>query len=106
MSWIATQHLGFRATEDQSMTDQIDLESVTRRLSQALDMLDAAVERRIEIDRSRTILTEQVHALDADRSKLACDLDVQLAKVRSLESANRDIARRLDAAMENIRLVL
>ena len=54
-------------------------------------MLDAAVERRIEIDRSRAILTEQVHALDADRSKLAADLDVQLAKVRSLESANREI---------------
>jgi hypothetical protein len=69
-------------------------------------MLDAAVERRIEIDRSRAILTEQVHALDADRSKLAADLDVQLAKVRSLESANREIGRRLDAAMENIRLVL
>ena len=27
-------------------------------------------------------------------------------KVRGLESANREIARRLDAAMENIRLVL
>jgi hypothetical protein len=88
------------------MTDQAEIEPVTRRLSKALDMLDAAVERRIEIDRSRTILTEQVHALDADRSKLAGDLDVQLAKVRSLESANREIARRLDAAMENIRLVL
>ena len=88
------------------MTDQTELESATLRLSQALDLLDAAVERRIEIDRGRTILTEQVHALDADRSKLAADLDVQLGKVRSLELANRDIARRLDAAMENIRLVL
>jgi chromosome segregation ATPase len=88
------------------MTDLTELDSATQRLSQALDMLDAAVERRIEIDRSRAILTEQVHALDADRAKLAADLDVQLAKVRSLESANREIARRLDAAMENIRLVL
>jgi hypothetical protein len=88
------------------MTEQTELDSTTRRLSQALDMLDAAVERRIEIDRSRAILTEQVHALDADRAKLAADLDVQLAKVRSLESANREIARRLDAAMENVRLVL
>jgi len=88
------------------MTDQTEIDSATQRLSQALDMLDAAVERRIEIDRSRAILTEQVHALDADRAKLAADLDVQLGKVRSLESANREIARRLDAAMENIRLVL
>ena len=88
------------------MTDQTELDSATQRLSQALDMLDAAVERRIEIDRSRAILTEQVHALDADRAKLAADLDVQLGKVRSLESANREIARRLDAAMESIRFVL
>jgi hypothetical protein len=88
------------------MTDQAAIDSVTRRFTQALDMLDAAVDRRIEIDRSRTLLTEQVHALDADRSKLAADLDAQLGKVRSLESANREIARRLDAAMESIRHVL
>ena len=88
------------------MTDQTAIEAATRRLGQALDMLDAAVDRRIEIDRSRVLLTEQVVALDADRSKLAADLDAQFAKVRSLESANRDVARRLDAAMESIRSVL
>jgi hypothetical protein len=88
------------------MTDQTAIEAATRRFTQALDMLDAAVDRRIEMDRSRTLLTEQVHALDADRSKLAADLDSQLGKVRSLESANREIARRLDAAMESIRHVL
>jgi uncharacterized protein DUF4164 len=88
------------------MTDPSAFEQATRRLSQALDMLDAAVDRRIEIDRSRAILAEQVHALDADRSKLASDLDMQLAKVRSLESANREVARRLDAAMENVRQVI
>jgi hypothetical protein len=88
------------------MTDPSAVEQATRRLSQALDMLDAAVDRRIEIDRSRAVLAEQVHALDADRSKLAADLDAQLAKVRSLESANREVARRLDAAMENVRQVI
>jgi hypothetical protein len=88
------------------MTDQTAIESATRRFTQALDMLDAAVERRIEIDRSRALLTEQVHALDADRARLAGDLDAQLGKVRSLESVNREIARRLDAAMESIRHVL
>lgn len=88
------------------MTDQNAIEQATRRLMQALDMLDAAVERSIEIDRSRAVLAEQVHALDADRSKLAADLDSQTGKARRLESANRDIARRLDEAMENIRHVL
>ena len=88
------------------MTDSSAVEQVTRRLTQALDLLDAAVERRIEIDRSRALLAEQVHTLDADRSKLAADLDSQLAKVRGLEAANRDVAQRLDAAMDNIRSVL
>jgi len=88
------------------MTDQNAIDSATRRFTQALDMLDAAVDRRIEIDRSRALLVEQVHALDADRSKLAADLDAQTAKTRKLEATNRDIAARLDAAMENIRMVL
>ncbi|HEY4635961.1 MAG TPA: DUF4164 domain-containing protein [Rhodospirillales bacterium] len=88
------------------MTDQSVIDTTTKRLSEALDALDAAVERRLEIERGRAILTEQVHALDADRARLAAELDGQMARARRLESANRDIARRLDAAMENIRLVL
>jgi uncharacterized protein DUF4164 len=88
------------------MTDQAAIEQAARRLTQALSALDAAVERRLETDRGRLALSEQVHALDADRSKLASDLDGQVAKVRRLETVNRDIARRLDAAMDNVRQVL
>jgi hypothetical protein len=88
------------------MTEATAIDSATRRLTLALDALEAAVERKIDIDRSRTILTEQVHALDADRSRLASELDSQTARARRLEAANRDIARRIDAAMENIRAVL
>jgi hypothetical protein len=91
---------------DQGMTEQTAIEQATRRLSEALDALDAAVERRIDGDRERAALGEQVHALAADRSKLAADLDGQLARSRQLEASNRDIARRIDAAMENVRLVL
>jgi hypothetical protein len=82
------------------------IDTATRRLTEALDTLDAAVDRRLEIERSRAILTEQVHALDADRARLAADLDSQMARARRLESTNRDIAGRLDAAMESIRQVL
>jgi L-lactate utilization protein LutB len=88
------------------MTEQTATEQATRRLTQALDALDAAVENRLEMDRSRAALAEQVHALDTDRSRLAADLDSQIGKARRLEAANRDIAKRLDAAMENIRAVL
>ena len=88
------------------MTEQSAIEQATRRLTEALDALDLAIERRIESDRERASLGEQVHALATDRSKLAADLDGQLARARKLEAANRDIARRIDAAMENVRLVL
>jgi len=88
------------------MTEQTAIEQATRRLTQALDALDAAVERRVEGDKGAIALGQQVHVLAADRSKLAADLDAAVARSRSLESQNRDIGRRIDAAMENIRLVL
>jgi hypothetical protein len=88
------------------MTDQAAIEQATRRLAQALEALEAAVESRLETDRSHAALAEQVHALDADRSRLAADLDAQTGRARQLESINRDIARRLDAAMDNIRAAL
>ncbi|AMN40295.1 DUF4164 family protein [Rhodoplanes sp. Z2-YC6860] len=88
------------------MNEQTAIEQATRRLTQALDALDAAVERRTETDKGAVALGQQVHALAADRSKLAADLDAAVARGRSLETLNRDIARRIDAAMENVRLVL
>jgi len=88
------------------MNDQTSIEAATRRLAQALDALDAAVERRREADRGQSRLEDQVQALGADRSRLASELDSQAARARKLEGTNRDIARRLDAAMDNIRSVL
>ena len=88
------------------MTDQTAIETATRRLALALDALDAAVERRLDNDRGEARLTEQIHALGTDRAKLAAELDTATASSRRLEAANREIARRLDAAMENVRAVL
>lgn len=88
------------------MNDQTSIEAAAKRLAQALDTLEAAVERRREADRGQSRLEDQVQALGADRSRLASELDSQAARARKLENTNRDIARRLDTAMENIRSVL
>jgi hypothetical protein len=88
------------------MTEAAPIDSATRRLTLALDALEAAVERKIETERSRAILTEQVHALDADRARLASELDLQAARARRLEATNREVRRRIDAAMESVRTVL
>jgi hypothetical protein len=88
------------------MSDTSVIEAATRRLTLALDALEAAAEERREVDLGEDNLMAQVHALDDDRSRLASDLDTAMARARSLESTNRDIARRLDAAISTIRSVL
>jgi chromosome segregation ATPase len=88
------------------MTDASAIEAATKRLSAALDALEGALERRRDTDRGENALAAQVHALGTDRSKLASDLDTATARARRLEAANREIAQRLDTAVENIRSVL
>lgn len=88
------------------MSDTDLIESASRRLRVALDALEAAAERRGEIDRSQAALTSQIHALDTDRARLAGELDAAAARSRDLEVANREVAQRIDAAIETIRDVL
>jgi septal ring factor EnvC (AmiA/AmiB activator) len=87
-----------------SDTDSVDLAS--RRLAQALDALEAAVERRQQADRSEEALASQIQALGTDRSRLAAELDQAAARSRTLETANREVARRLDLAIDTVRAVL
>ena len=88
------------------MTERSAIDAASRRLALALDALAAAVERRHEADRGEQTLDAQLHALGADRSRLAAELDAATARSRTLESANREVAQRLDAAIDTIRSVL
>ncbi len=88
------------------MTDSNVIDAATRRLSAALDALEAAAERRREADRGESDLAAQVHALGTDRSRLAAELDSVTARSRRLADTNREIARRLDSAMEGVRAVI
>jgi hypothetical protein len=88
------------------MSDQNTIDQAVKRLALALDSLDAAVERRRHADRSEDGLASQVHALGVDRTRLADALDGQTARARRLESTNREIAQRLDAAIASVQSVL
>jgi hypothetical protein len=88
------------------MSDTDSIEAATRRLSLALDALEAAAERRSEADRGEELLADQVHALGTDRARLASELDEATARARTLETANREVMQRLDQAIETIREVL
>jgi hypothetical protein len=89
-----------------AMNEQSAIDQAVRRLALALDSLDAAVERRRQSDRSEEGLANQVHALGVDRTRLAEALDAETARARRLESTNREIAERLDAAIASIQAVL
>jgi hypothetical protein len=89
-----------------AMTEQSAIDMAVKRLALALDALDAAVERRREADRNEEGLVAQVQALGLDRAKLADTLDGETARTRKLESTNREIAQRLDAAIASIQSVL
>ena len=88
------------------MADHNAIEKATRRLQAALEGLESAVEAKLEVFARSGTLAEQMHMLEADRAKLAADLDLQAARSKSLETTNREIAQRLDAAMESIRSVI
>ncbi len=88
------------------MTEGSAIDVASKRLALALDALAAAVERRHEADRGEQTLDAQLHALGADRSLLAAELDAATARSRTLESVNREVAQRLDAAIDTIRSVL
>ncbi|HZS63089.1 MAG TPA: DUF4164 domain-containing protein [Xanthobacteraceae bacterium] len=88
------------------MTDPSALDAATKRLTLALDSLEAAVEHRREADRNGQSLADQLHALGSDRARLAAELDQMTARSREIETANREVARRIEVAMDGIRAVL
>ena len=53
------------------MSDTDPIEAATRRLSLALEALEAATERRREADRADGKLADQIHVLGGDRARLA-----------------------------------
>ncbi len=81
-------------------------DQAVKRVIDALDALDAALEQRFGNDRRGGALSEQVHVFNIDRSRLASELDAARARTRELESSNHEAMRRIDAAMNAIRDVI
>lgn len=76
------------------------------RLNKALDRLDEAVDARLEREASLSDTEAEVQRMGADRTRLAESLDSAEARAIRLETANREVSRRLVDAMEAIRAVL
>ena len=71
-----------------------------------MDVLDNAVVARLEHEQDYSEAEAEVQRMNADRARLAQELDNSEARGERLEEANREVSRRLVTAMETIRAVL
>ncbi|EEQ96648.1 Hypothetical protein, conserved [Brucella intermedia LMG 3301] len=99
--------LGLRlALERTWMAPDTTLRQVLERLEKALNALEQAVDLRLDKEGDFAEAEEEVQRMNADRSRLAQELDQSEARAERLEAANREVSRRLVTAMETIRAVL
>jgi chromosome segregation ATPase len=82
------------------------IEDALKRLEAAVDRAESAIDCRFEAERREAGAEMELQRLGADRSRLANALDAAEARAARLEETNRDVSRRLVAAMETIRDVL
>lgn len=82
------------------------LAAALARLNKALESLDNAVDTTIESGSGNRSSSEEVQRMAEDRAKLAQDLDSSEDRAKRLQETNREVSRRLVAAMETVRGVL
>ena len=88
------------------MTGEATLKEVIARLGKAIEGLENAVAAKLEQERDYSEAEDEVQRMNADRSRLAQELDNSEARAERLEDANKEVSRRLVTAMETIRAVL
>ena len=88
------------------MTGEATLKEVISRLGKAIDALEHAAAARLERQQDHSEAGAEVQRMNADRARLAQELDNSEARGERLEAANKEVSRRLVAAMETIRAVL
>jgi predicted nucleic acid-binding Zn-ribbon protein len=88
------------------MNDMSGVDQAVKRVMDALDALDAAMELRLEDERKHGTLAEQLHLFNVDRARLATELDEAQGRSRALEASNREATRRIEEAMSAIRAVI
>ncbi|AEV39197.1 hypothetical protein PSE_4695 [Pseudovibrio sp. FO-BEG1] len=83
-----------------------DLDQALDRISASITKLEGALHRRTSRDKTLDALENDLQRIGEDRTQLAAKLDQAEARGSRLEDVNKDVSRRLVAAMESIRTVL
>ena len=98
--------LGERVLRETRMAGTSTIEHALQRLASAVGLLEGAIDGRFERERHAEGVEAEMQRLGTDRSRLAQSLDAAEARSARLEEANREVSRRLVAAMESIREIL
>jgi len=88
------------------MTGEVTLKEAIARLGKSMEALEDAVAARLERDQDYMEAEAEVQRMNADRARLAQELDGSEARSERLQEVNREVSRRLVTAMETIRAVL
>jgi hypothetical protein len=91
---------------DSTVTGEATLKEVIGRLGRAIETLEQAAAARLENEQDYAEADAELQRMNADRAKLATELDNSEARAERLEEANKEVSRRLVTAMETIRAVL
>jgi uncharacterized protein DUF4164 len=82
------------------------IEPSLKRLRAALDLLEAALERRARQDGARGDAREELALMQDDRARLAVELDGALDRNRGLLAANIEAAKRVERASATVKTIL
>lgn len=77
----------------------MQLATAIHTLEASLGQLEAAVQRRLDLDKRRGDFETELAIMQDDRARLATELDGALTRLKSVESAAEDAVARLDRAM-------
>ena len=88
------------------MNPREHLDLALKRLTMAVELLEAAQSRRAQSDAARANLDEEYAIMQDDRTRLAVELDAAVARNKALMAANAEVARRLGSAGAAVRSVL
>ncbi|MRI55430.1 DUF4164 family protein [Methylobacterium sp. DB1607] len=92
--------------KEQTKGPDAGLEEALHRLDTALALLETAVARKLEAERSRGDRETEFALLEEDRVRLAAELDAAGARLARMTSTTGEVNRRLDRAIETVEDVL
>lgn len=82
------------------------LDAVLKRLTAALNQLEAASERQAKVELARADLAQELVLMQEDRQRLAVELDAALARCQTLEKAQEAVTEKLRTASSIVAAML